>query len=140
MKLCFHPANNKSQTQHTSGGQCLIPSHSCLMQVVVCPIGWVRHDENRRRFQRCAEMFPMGRGFHRGTPEASFCLGAEIIKGPHGRAAGQGLAARACPTAPVRSSGGHRGSPSPGHWAPPCLAGLKWGPGQGRWGGPRGGF
>jgi len=38
---------------------------------------------------------------------------------------GEGLAARACPIpGRNRAAGGHEGSPSPGHWAPPWGWGL----------------
>lgn len=102
--MMFHAGNNnKSQVQRTSGGQCLILSHSCLAQVLSCTVGWIRHDENKRRFQRCAELFPTRNGFHRGTPGISFLLGAGSTGGL-AKLSEQTLAAPVHPTTPAGSS------------------------------------
>lgn len=123
--MMFHAGNNnKSQVQRTSGGQCLILSHSRLAHVLSCTVGWVRHDKNERRFQRCAELFPTRNGFRQGTPGISFSPGAGSTGGL-AKLSEQTLAAPVHPTTPAGSSWGHRGIPSPGHQHIPAWVGWN---------------
>lgn len=130
VKRYFHTGNNNdSQIQHEWWTVSDILTLTLGARVVVYHWSGKAWWKWRTIPEMCRGV-PHGKWVSLGHPRDQLFLGGwEHLGLP--RVSEQALAAQDRPTAPARSSRGHRGSPSPGHRAPLCLAGLKWGPGQG---------